>query len=100
MKNHCVWYSLTLISIFLLLWTVGNVDGVQIWGMQVGRAPLWERFTWRTMDFAYPDQRSRQLAIASGEYVPENSLPVGIEIWKNKLFITVPRWRNGECQKY
>ncbi|XP_025266133.1 protein yellow [Camponotus floridanus] len=95
MKNHCVWYFLALISIFLSLRTIGNVDGVQIWSMQVGRAPLWERFIWRTMDFAYPDQRSRQSAIASGEYVPENSLPVGIEIWKNKLFITVPRWRNG-----
>ncbi|KAL6440481.1 hypothetical protein ACFW04_003182 [Cataglyphis niger] len=63
--------------------------------MQTERAPLWERFTWKTMDFAYPDQRSRKLAIVSGEYIPENSLPVGIEIWRNKLFVTVPRWRNG-----
>ncbi|XP_070151673.1 yellow-y [Polyergus mexicanus] len=94
MKSHCVRYSLALISILLLLWTE-NVDGIQIWGMQIGRAPLWERFTWKTMDFAYPDRRSRNLAIASGEYVPENSLPVGIEIWRNKLFVTVPRWRDG-----
>lgn len=99
MKSHCVRYSLALISIFLLLRTE-NVDGIQIWGMQIGRAPLWERFTWKTMDFAYPDQRSRNLAIANGEYVPENSLPVGIEIWRNKLFVTVPRWRDGDCQRY
>jgi len=68
--------------------------------MQFGRAPLLEKFIWKKMDFAYPDERSRQLAIASGEYVPENSLPVGIEIWRNKLFVTIPRWRDGKCPKY
>ncbi|KAL6440479.1 hypothetical protein ACFW04_003182 [Cataglyphis niger] len=98
MRSHSVQYSLSGISVFisilLLLWTE-NVDGIQIWDMQTERAPLWERFTWKTMDFAYPDQRSRKLAIVSGEYIPENSLPVGIEIWRNKLFVTVPRWRNG-----
>lgn len=98
MTSRCVWYSLALISILLLLRTK-NVDGIQLWGMQIGRAPLLEKFTWKTLDFAYPNQRSRELAVASGEYVPENSLPVGIEIWGNKLFVTVPRWRDGECQK-
>lgn len=106
MRSHSVRYSLSGISVFisilLLLWTK-NVDGIQIWDMperaQIGRAPLWERFTWKTMDFAYPDERSRMLAIASGEYIAENSLPVGIEIWRNKLFVTVPRWRDGECQR-
>lgn len=35
------------------------------------------------------------MAIASGEYVQANNLPVGLEIWRNKLFITVPRWKAG-----
>lgn len=98
MRKYCIW-NYVLVSIFLLLRT-GNVDGIQVWGMQFGRAPLLEKFTWKKMDFAYPDERSRQLAIARGEYVPENSLPVGIEIWRNKLFVTIPRWRDGECPKY
>lgn len=98
MRSRCVWYSLALVSILLLLWTK-NIDGIQIWGMQAGRAPLLKKFVWKTLDFAYPDQRSRELAIRNGEFVPENSLPVGIEIWRNKLFVTVPRWRDGECQK-
>ncbi|XP_015517295.2 protein yellow [Neodiprion lecontei] len=71
---------------------VGVANG---WGSNLGHAALLERFSWNILDFAYPDELSRQLAIARGEYVPENALPVGIEIWKNKLFVTVPRWKDG-----
>lgn len=98
MRNYCIWNCI-LVSVFLLSRT-GSADGIQVWGMQFGRASLLEKFSWKKMDFAYPDERSRQLAIASGEYVPENSLPVGIEIWRNRLFVTIPRWRDGECPKY
>jgi len=76
-----------------------DINGIQEWDTQYAYAPLLERFTWKTMDFAYPNERTRQLAIASGEYIPENSLPVGIEIWRNKLFVTIPRWRDGECPR-
>lgn len=69
---------------------------VQGWGSSYGRAPLLERYAWKAMDYAYPDEMSRQLAMMKGDFVPENSLPVGMEIWRNKLFVTVPRWRNGE----
>ncbi|OAD55981.1 Protein yellow [Eufriesea mexicana] len=73
----------------------GRVNGIQRWGSQFGQAPLLERFFWRSLDFAYPDETSRTVAMMKGEFVPENALPVGIEIWRNKLFVTVPRWRNG-----
>lgn len=98
MKYRCVW-NCALVFVFLLFRTE-DIDGIQIWGMQYGRAPLLEKFAWKTMDFAYPDESSKQLAMTTGEFIPENSLPVGIEIWKNKLFITIPRWRDGECPKY
>ncbi|XP_032664541.1 protein yellow-like isoform X2 [Odontomachus brunneus] len=93
MKILCAW-SYVVLSI-LLLTLAGNVDGTRQRSMKYGRAPLLERFAWQKLDFSFPDERSRQLAIASGEFVPENCLPVGIEIWRNKLFVTVPRWRNG-----
>lgn len=97
MQDYRVW-DYVFVSI-ILLFGIENIDGIQKWNMQLGYAPLFERFAWKKMDFAYPDERSRQLAMASGEYIPENSLPVGIEIWRNKLFVTIPRWRNGECQR-
>lgn len=73
-----------------------SVHGIQRWGTQFGQAPLLERFFWRTLDYAYPDEASKTMAMMKGEYIPENALPVGIEIWRNKLFVTVPRWRNGK----
>uniref|UniRef100_A0A481MQJ7 Dopachrome conversion enzyme n=1 Tax=Nipponaphis monzeni TaxID=196483 RepID=A0A481MQJ7_9HEMI len=56
---------------------------------------LREVFSWRQVDFEFPDQRTRQAAIASGEYVQANNLPLGLEVWRDKLFITVPRWKAG-----
>lgn len=35
-------------------------------------------------------------ALAAGDYIPQNGLPVGVERFENKLFVTVPRWRDGE----
>ncbi|KAM3968057.1 yellow-y [Aphomia sociella] len=56
---------------------------------------LQELFSWNALDWNYPDSYSRQNALASGALRPENALPVGIEKWGNKLFVTVPRWRPG-----
>ncbi|XP_049808262.1 protein yellow-like [Schistocerca nitens] len=62
-------------------------------GTETGK--LVERFAWRQLDFAYPDAQSRQNALRTGDFIPENNLPVGIEVWGDKLFVTVPRWRQG-----
>jgi len=56
---------------------------------------LTQRFAWRAMDYAFPSEAARMQAILTGTYVPENNLPVGIEIWRNKLFVSVPRWSSG-----
>ncbi|CAG9854415.1 unnamed protein product [Phyllotreta striolata] len=56
---------------------------------------LQEFFEWKIMDFDFPSERDRAMAIFRGKYKPENSLPVGIEIWRDKLFVTVPRWKEG-----
>ncbi|KAK3921376.1 Protein yellow [Frankliniella fusca] len=61
----------------------------------VQASKLQERFSWRQLDFAFPDERSRQVALQTGGFIPENNLPVGIEVWRDKLFVTVPRWRAG-----
>ncbi|XP_049865521.1 protein yellow [Pectinophora gossypiella] len=56
---------------------------------------LQEMFSWNVLDWAYPDEQTKLMAISSGELIPENALPVGIERWGNKLFVSVPRWRPG-----
>ncbi|XP_021183944.3 protein yellow [Helicoverpa armigera] len=56
---------------------------------------LQEMFSWNVVDWNYPDAYSRQQAIQSGALIQENALPVGIERWRNKLFVSVPRWKAG-----
>ncbi|EDW82174.1 uncharacterized protein Dwil_GK25268 [Drosophila willistoni] len=56
---------------------------------------LQERYSWNQLDFAFPNERLKEQALASGDYVPQNALPVGLEHFGNRLFVTVPRWRDG-----
>ncbi|XP_058814195.1 protein yellow [Topomyia yanbarensis] len=60
-----------------------------------GTTKLQERYNWKQLDFVFPNQQLKQQALASGDYVPTNGLPVGIERWENKLFVSVPRWKDG-----
>lgn len=56
---------------------------------------LKEVFGWKQLDFQFPDQNTKGMAIESGAYVQANNMPVGLDVWKDKLFITVPRWKTG-----
>lgn len=55
-----------------------------------------ERYNWQQLDWVFPNQQIKDRAIAAGDYIPTNGLPVGIERWQNKLFVSVPRWKNGK----
>lgn len=57
---------------------------------------LVERFRWRFVDYAWPSKDMRQEALSRGLYQPQNNLPVGIEVWQDKMFISVPRWAAGK----
>ncbi|KAF5300347.1 hypothetical protein FQR65_LT09177 [Abscondita terminalis] len=54
-----------------------------------------EVFQWAALDYAYPDPKDRYNDLLTGKFIPGNNLPVGIEIWNDKLFVTVPRWKEG-----
>lgn len=58
-------------------------------------APVTERFKWKYLDFAYSDEKSRLEDVESGDYIKENIIPVGVTSWKNRLFVTNPRWKLG-----
>lgn len=42
-----------------------------------------------------PTVVDRQRAILSGDFVPINAVPLGVDRWRNRLFVTMPRWKNG-----
>lgn len=56
---------------------------------------LEEKYAWSELKFDWPSKEAEQEAITSGRYVPANNLPLGIEVWRDKLFVTVPRWKSG-----
>ncbi|XP_055919177.1 protein yellow [Eupeodes corollae] len=52
-------------------------------------------YEWKEIDFKYPSKEQKQLAIESYEFIPENVIPVGLEVYRSRLFVTLPRWREG-----
>lgn len=52
-------------------------------------------YQWKQIDFEYPNIEERQAAIANETFIQENVMPVGLEVYKNRLFITLPRWKKG-----
>lgn len=57
----------------------------------VAAKKLEEKYLWKELEFAWPSEEAKQEAIKSGKYVESHNLPLGIEVWKDKMFITVPR---------
>ncbi|XP_011708337.1 PREDICTED: protein yellow-like [Wasmannia auropunctata] len=52
-------------------------------------------YSWKQVEFKLPNDTIRNEYIASGDYIPENNMPLGLAIWRKTMFITVPRWKNG-----
>lgn len=53
------------------------------------------RFAWKQLDYVWDTPTDREYAIKDGAFVPANNLPLGLARWKNKLFVTVPKWKSG-----
>ncbi|KAH8306708.1 hypothetical protein KR044_007190, partial [Drosophila immigrans] len=58
-------------------------------------AKLEERFSWKQLTFDWPSPEAEAEAKRTGHYIEENNLPLGLERWDNKIFVTVPRWKVG-----
>lgn len=52
-------------------------------------------YEWKEVDFQYASADVRWMAIENFEFKPENVIPFGIEVYKSRLFVTLPRWREG-----
>jgi len=50
---------------------------------------------WKFLDFEYPSFTLRRLAIKRKTLIPENNLPLGVDFFSTKIFITTPRWKDG-----
>ncbi|KAK0180094.1 hypothetical protein PV327_005771 [Microctonus hyperodae] len=52
-------------------------------------------FSWKQIDYNFLNDSMRKAYIESGDYVQDTAVPLGLNVWGDKLFITVPRWKKG-----
>ncbi|XP_029678926.1 protein yellow-like [Formica exsecta] len=52
-------------------------------------------YSWKQVEFKLPNDTIRNEFIASGDYIPDNNMPLGLATWHKKMFVTIPRWKNG-----
>jgi hypothetical protein len=66
-----------------------------VFGTTIAMDNLRVAYQWQELDFEYPSESARQAALESQEFIPENNLPLGLEVYGDRLFVTVPRWKPG-----
>ncbi|KAG5889904.1 hypothetical protein JTB14_008050 [Gonioctena quinquepunctata] len=64
-------------------------------GQSNGLRKFKQVFAWKEIDYSWSNEETKRSAVRNGDYVAGNNLPLGMAKWRNKLFITVPRWRSG-----
>ncbi|EFN84825.1 protein yellow [Harpegnathos saltator] len=52
-------------------------------------------FEWKQIDVQWPSEEERQLAITNGKYIAENNFLTTVKFWKDKMYLTMPRWKDG-----
>ncbi|KAK7602175.1 hypothetical protein V9T40_009616 [Parthenolecanium corni] len=66
-----------------------------VWWVQCQVNKFEEVFSWNIVDFQYASVAAREKAIKNRHFIRENNQPLGLEVWRNKLFVTFPPWRPG-----
>ncbi|KAH8377841.1 hypothetical protein KR093_007404 [Drosophila rubida] len=64
-------------------------------GLVAGKDRLRVVYGWNEMNFKYDNEELRWQAIEKGDFKPANVVPFGLDVYRNRLFITLPRWREG-----
>lgn len=52
-------------------------------------------FQWNTIDVIWPSEEKQNYATEHGDYIPANNFIAGVKFWKDKMYLTVPRWKSG-----
>ncbi|XP_072763194.1 dopaminechrome tautomerase-like [Anoplolepis gracilipes] len=52
-------------------------------------------FEWKSIDFQWPTDEERQNAVLHGDYIAANNFLSTVKFWKGKMYMTIPRWKDG-----
>lgn len=83
-RNKMKCFQFALILLFVVCVQFSSTNEV--------RHSLTEKFAWKNIEYIWPDDATKEDAIINGLYKSENNLPLGLDVWGDKLFITVPRY--------
>ncbi|XP_015429795.1 PREDICTED: uncharacterized protein LOC107186448 [Dufourea novaeangliae] len=69
----------------------------------VSGSPTFEKlksiYSWKALEFAFPSESARQIAIQSGNYIPGAPLPIDVDVYNggkhSRVFVAIPRIQNG-----
>ncbi|XP_075973609.1 dopaminechrome tautomerase-like isoform X2 [Anticarsia gemmatalis] len=100
---QCIYY----LQNFIMIRDRSHAAGITLWLAMLGVAsaqnvpadmdtpPFSTLYKWKQVDFDFPTPRHRRLALTTGKYVPANVLPLGLEVWGSRVWVTIPAWRKG-----
>ncbi|XP_069685307.1 protein yellow-like isoform X2 [Periplaneta americana] len=69
-----------------------------VWSAVRGEVPseVFEvTYEWNKLDFKWPDDSVKARYLANSQYIPENITISGVKVWRDRLYITLPRLRHG-----
>ncbi|XP_072763565.1 major royal jelly protein 1-like [Anoplolepis gracilipes] len=52
-------------------------------------------FEWKSIDYQWPTDEDRQYAVLRGDYNAEKNFFSTVKFWKDKMYLTLPRWEDG-----
>ena len=52
-------------------------------------------YEWTTMEFEWPSDEVKFNFTKDGRYIQNNNALAGIKLWRDEVYVTVPRWRPG-----
>jgi hypothetical protein len=52
-------------------------------------------YGWNQIDYKFPSNQTRNRQLTTKEFIPENNVITGIKVLGGRMFLTVPRWREG-----
>lgn len=74
-------------------WSIFAIS-ISLFAIHVTAKNLELKFQWKTIDFDF-ENKDRQEYINSKKFIPENVIPIGLDIYKDRLFLTLPRLKHG-----
>ncbi|CAB0042662.1 unnamed protein product [Trichogramma brassicae] len=73
--------------VFLLL--------LAICGWAQAHEPFSVRFQWNSVNYTWPSDDAYLIAESDESFIEKNNIISGIKLWKDKMYLTLPRWKPG-----